>query len=210
MVLIFLSALTVGFSGAMMPGPLLTYTINQSLIYGPRSGVLITLGHALLELVLMILIFFGLDIVLKSIAAQIIIGILGGLLLIYTGIDMILNSIKNKTSIQMGQNKGASKNMLLSGIVISATNPYFLLWWAVIGLGFVIKSYDSLGYFGVGVYYAGHVLADFIWYGAISFIVGSTRKFIKEKPYRILIFILGCLIIFFGGSFLLNAIKSLI
>lgn len=210
MIFIFLSALTVGFSGAMMPGSLLTYTINQSLIYGPRSGVIITLGHALLELILLILIFLGLDIFLKSSAAQIIIGILGGLLLIYMGIDMILKSIKNKVSIQLDNKKADMKNLFLSGIIVSATNPYFLLWWAVIGLGFVINSYDSLGYLGVGIYYVGHVSADFIWYGIISAIVGTTRKFIKEKPYRILIVILGCSLIFFGSSFLYNAIKSLI
>lgn len=210
MILIFLSALTVGFSGAMMPGPLLTYTINQSLTCGPRSGVIIALGHALLELVLIILVFLGLDIVLKSSAAQIIIGILGGLLLIYTGSDMILRSVKNKVSIQLNNKKADMKNLLFPGIAISATNPYFLLWWAVIGLGFVMQSYDSLGYMGVVVYYIGHISADFMWYGIISVIVGTTRKFIKEKPYRTLLIILGCLIVFFGGSFLYNAISKLI
>ncbi len=89
MLLVFISALFVGFSGAMMPGPLLTYTIQQSLSSGPRSGFIITLGHVFLELVLIVFIFLGLDIILQSETAQIIIGFLGGLLLLYMGIDMI-------------------------------------------------------------------------------------------------------------------------
>lgn len=210
MILIFLSALAVGFSGAMMPGSLLTYTLKQSLSAGPRSGFIITLGHALLELVLIVLIFLGFDMVLQSQAAQIAIGIVGGILLIYMGIDMIVQSAKKKISVEMGQTKTNSKSMFLSGIAVSATNPYFLLWWAVIGLGFVMQSYQTSGYLGVGVYYIGHIAADFIWYGAISIIVGKTRKFMKEKPYRIIIIILGAVLIFFGGRFIYGVVAILV
>lgn len=208
--MIFLSALAVGFSGAMMPGSLLTYTIRQSLSAGPRSGFIIALGHALLELMLIILIFLGFDAILQSDTAQIIIGIVGGALLIYMGIDMIINSARNKISVQMEPGKANAKGMFFSGIVISAANPYFLLWWAVVGLSFVMQSYNSLGFLGVGIYFLGHIAADFIWYGLISVIVGTTRKFIKEKPYRIVIAILGGLLIFFGGRFIYGAIESLL
>lgn len=207
---IFFSALVVGFSGAMMPGSLLTYTIRQSLARGPVSGFIIILGHALLELVLLILIFLGLNIVLKSEAAQIIIGIAGGLTLAYMGADMIVKSIKNKVSVYTDGEKSGKGSMVLSGALISAANPYFLLWWAVIGLGFVMKSYETLGAAGVIVYYAGHISADFIWYGAVSVIVGTTRKFIKQTPYRVIIAALGGLLIFFGGSFVYGAVIKLI
>ena len=209
MAAIFFSALAVGFSGAMMPGSLLTYTIRQALSAGPRSGFIITLGHAALELVLLILIFLGLDIVLQSIIAQIVIGLLGGALLIYMGIDMIVSSAKNKVSVQMDGEKAAAKSMFFSGIVISATNPYFLLWWAVIGLGFVMQAYSVLGYLGVILYFLGHILADFIWYGAISIFVGTTRRFLKPTLYRIIIAILGALLVFFGGNFIYGAVVQI-
>lgn len=208
MFLLFLSALTIGFSGAIMPGSLLTYTIRKSLSAGPRAGFIITAGHAILELLLIILIFLGFDTVLQSDTAQFLISIIGGTLLIYMGIDMILGSIRNTVSVHMDDNDPKAGGMFLSGIVISATNPYFLLWWAVIGLGFIMQSYNSYGLLGVAIYYIGHICADFIWYGLVSTIVGTTRKFIKEKPYRIIIFILGCLLIFFGGKFVYTAIFS--
>lgn len=137
MAFIFFYALTVGFSGSMMPGPLLTYTLKQSLSAGPRSGFIIIAGHAILELALVVVIFIGFDTILKSFAAQIAIGIVGGALLIYMGMGMILQSAKNKVSLQTDEKETGGRGMLVSGIVISAANPYFLLWWAAIGLGFL-------------------------------------------------------------------------
>lgn len=211
MLVIFSSALAVAFSGAMMPGPLLTYTIRQSLNTGPHSGFIIIIGHAVLEIILIAFIFMGFDIILQSDAAQISIGITGGLLLIYMGSDMIFSSLKNKVKIELDDNNNSStKNLLLSGFVISAANPYFLLWWAVIGLGFLIQAYKSFGAPGVFVFYIGHISADFIWYGLVSIIVGTTRKFIKENLYRVIIVLLGGLLVFFGGSFLYKAILALV
>ncbi len=210
MVPLFLSALMVGFSGAMMPGSLLTYTLRQSLSAGPKSGFIIILGHALLELALIVCIFLGLDIALKSNIAQTVIGLLGGALLSYMGVDMIVKAARKQLFISMDSGRDSAKSMLISGALISAANPYFLLWWAVIGLGFLLEAYRAYAVFGVAVYFVGHILADFLWYGLISVVVGTTRKFIKDTPYRIMIMLLGGLLIFFGARFFINAVSTLV
>jgi threonine/homoserine/homoserine lactone efflux protein len=207
---IFFTAFVMALSGAMMPGPLLTYTIRQSLNAGPYSGFIIIAGHALLEILLIALIFLGFDIILQSNAAQIGIGIIGGLLLIYMGSQMIISSWKKKVQIVLDQNQVSSRNMFFSGIVLSTTNPYFHLWWVIIGLGFLIQAYQSFGTTGVMMFYIGHILADFLWYGFISIVIGTTRKFINDKLYRLVIVLLGCLLIFYGGSFIYKAILLLI
>ncbi|HOV70501.1 MAG TPA: LysE family transporter [Clostridia bacterium] len=210
MALTFFYALTIGFSGAMMPGPLLTYTIRQSLTYGSRAGFIITAGHSLLEIILLILIFMGFNTVLQSPAAQIGIGIAGGALLCWMGFSMIYSAYKNKLTIDTAGSIKSHGNMLLSGAVISASNPYFLLWWAVIGLSILMQAYNTFGFAGVAVFFAGHFLADMSWYGLVSIIVGSTRRFIKQKPYRIIIAVLGCLLIFFGAQFAIKAIIEMV
>ncbi len=57
---IFASALVIGLSGAMMPGPLLTasigYTVERGFLAG---GPLLVLGHAILELALVALVLAG-------------------------------------------------------------------------------------------------------------------------------------------------------
>ncbi len=205
-----MSALAIGFSGAIMPGPLLTYTIRRSLSDGPRAGFIITAGHAVLELALIALIFLGFDMVLQSGAAQTGISLVGGGLLIFMGIKMILDAARNRVTVAADTDGAKSRGMFLSGIVISAANPYFLFWWAVIGLGYITRAYDSLGFIGVPVYYFGHIAADFIWYGLVSVVVGTTRRFIGLKPYRIIIALLGGVLVFFGGTFVYDAAARLI
>jgi len=209
MATIFLTALGLAFSGAIMPGPVLTYTIRQSLATGPKAGFVIMVGHAILEVLLIFLIFLGFDVILQSGAAQIAIGMVGGLLLIYLGASMLHGSIKNRVRIEVDGAGGRSGGMILSGFVISASNPYFLLWWAVIGLGFLLGAYRSNGFAGVAVFYLGHILADFIWYGLISTLIGRTRRFINEGVYRLVVAGLGILLVYFGGSFVFNAAASL-
>jgi threonine/homoserine/homoserine lactone efflux protein len=189
----------------MMPGPLLTYTIRQSLLRGPYSGLVIISGHALLEAVLIVLIFLGFDVILQSNSAQIFIGIAGGLLLVYMGADMVISAIKKRVAIAGGSENTKTGNMLLSGALISAANPYFILWWAIIGLGFLVQAYKLFGAPGVIVFFLGHILADYIWYGAISVITGKTRRFLSDYHYRMIIATLGAILVFFGGSFFYNA-----
>lgn len=209
MAMIFLSAVAVAFSGAVMPGPLLTYTIQQSLVCGPKAGPIIILGHALLEMAVIALIFLGFDIILQSNAAQVAIGLVGGIWLAFMGFGMILSAVKNTVKISM-DGKGGSRGMVVSGMVISAMNPYFLLWWAIIGLGFLLQAYQSFGLPGVAVYFVGHISVDFLWYGFISLLVGKTRRFISEKLYRVIIGVLGAVLVYFGLTFLIRAVQAVL
>lgn len=208
MLAIYITALTIGFSGAMMPGSLLTYTLKQSLAAGKRAGFVIVAGHALLELLLLILIFLGFDAVLRSDYAQISIGLVGGALLLFMGYDMIRGAVKNTLHVKTDGVSSKSGSLLLSGAVLSASNPFFLIWWAIVGLGLLTEAYKAFGIAGVCIFYIGHISADFIWYGTISVIVGTTRKFIPEKPYRIMIALLGGVLLFFGGRFMYSAIAT--
>lgn len=210
MALLYFSALAVGFSGAMMPGSLLTYTIRQSLAVGPKAGFIVTAGHAILEFLLIILIFLGFGSILQSSVAQTAIGLIGGALLLFMGADMIAGAIRNTVKVKTDGSGVLTRNLVWSGLAISAANPYFLLWWAIIGLGFIMKSYSAFGVLGVALYYLGHISADFVWYGFVSTVVGKTKQFIKETPYRVIIAGLGGLLIYFGGSFLFSAIGKVV
>ena len=205
MVQVFLQSMLIGYSGAMMPGSLLTYAINKSIKSGPYTGLLISIGHLLLELVIVIMLLTGTGSFLATDTAQMIIGVLGGLLLILLGINMIKDSYQNKISINLDAKvKNESKNLILGGFIISISNPYFVFWWAIIGLGLLLSSYTNFGVIGVIIFYIGHIIADVSWYSFISILISRTRKFINQRAYRIIIAILGFCLIGFGISFIIR------
>lgn len=211
MIQIFFKSLLIGYSGAMMPGPLLTYTVDKSIKSGPVTGVLISIGHSLLELVIVILLLSGAGIFLGTEAAQMVIGFLGGIVLVYFGINMIKDAYQNNISINIdAKTKKESRNLIAGGIIVSVSNPYFLFWWAIVGLGLLLSAYTSFGIIGVILFYFGHILSDISWYSIISVLVSRTRKFINQKVYRIVIAILGACLSGFGISFIADSVKLFI
>ncbi len=206
MLAIFAKSLLVGYSGAVMPGSLLAYVIDRSIRKGGNSGVLAAIGHALLELAVVIALILGADVLLTSNAAQIIIGIAGGTFLCWMAFTMIRDALKNKLIMETAAVTSKKDNPILKGAVLSGSNPYFLIWWAIIGLSLIVEAYAAFGIIGVLVFYIGHILADFTWYMLVSFGVSKTRKFIDPKVHRIITGVLGTVVLVLGFSFIVRAL----
>lgn len=96
---------------------------------------------------------------------------------------------------------------IMPGALLSASNPYFLLWWAVVGLGLILSAYQAFGLIGIALFYFGHISADLSWYGSISCLLAKSKNLLSNKLYQGLIMILGILLIIFGAGFLINALK---
>jgi threonine/homoserine/homoserine lactone efflux protein len=208
---VFFKSLLIGYSGALMPGSLLTYTLEKSIKTGAKAGFLISIGHALLELVLVFLIFLGVGKYLGTSTAQLVIGIVGGGVLVFFGVSMVKDIYLGRVNIDFKkQSDGKYGNIVVGGAVISASNPYFIIWWAAVGLGLMMNAYNSFGLIGVILFYFGHILADFSWYIFISTLVSKTRNFINLKIYKIIIVFLGICLIGFGVNFLVASVKILL
>ena len=79
LIFIFFTALFIGFSGAVVPGPLLSVTVNESLRRGISAGPLLIVGHALLEIVIIAGLVYGLSQILESPLVGGILGVWGAL-----------------------------------------------------------------------------------------------------------------------------------
>jgi threonine/homoserine/homoserine lactone efflux protein len=209
MISVFLKSLIIGYSGAVMPGTLFTYTVNKSIRHGVRSGLLVSVGHALLELVLVILIFAGAGKYLAADMVRAAVGLMGGVVLGYLGFGMIKDVYRNRISLDAKSSKNnRQENMLLAGVVLSASNPYFIIWWSVVGLALIMNSYNSFGIIGIAVFYIGHIISDISWFTFVSALISKTRHLISLKAYRVIIVILAACLIGFGASFLLSGIHA--
>lgn len=207
---LFVTAFIVGLSGAMMPGPLLTLTITESARRGFIAGPLIVLGHAILELILVLALLAGAAVYLSQPGVTRIISILGGGFLIYLGIITVRDILAGRVQLNNLEqpSSGTSRfHPVLGGALISLSNPYWSLWWATIGLSYLTLALQK-GFPGVTSFYAGHIMADLVWYSLIAAAIAGGRKFINQKIYSAILVFCGVFLVALGIYFLYGGFLS--
>ncbi len=183
-VFIFFTSFGIAFSGALMPGPLLSATISESVRRGPKTGPLFILGHGILEVILIAALFAGLAPLFTKEIVFTIIALAGGGFMIFMAAGMIKGL--PLLSLETAGIKPVKGNLILLGAGLSLANPYWLIWWATIGLGYILSA-GKLGISGIACFFIGHILADALWYTIVSTTVAKSRKLMSDRIYRILI-----------------------
>ena len=199
-VVLFFVSLWVAFSGAAMPGPLLTGCINQTVRRGFWAGPLMIVGHSLLELALIAGLILALRQILAHPVSKGIMALAGGVLLVTLGCGMIQGWRTRRLQLDADSSNARLGSPVWQGIILSLANPYWTIWWATVGLMMIDRAMAKGLVFAVSlpVFYVGHILGDFIWYGLISLIVTKGRRFLSDKAYRGVILGCGIFLIAFG------------
>jgi threonine/homoserine/homoserine lactone efflux protein len=100
-----------------------------------------------------------------------------------------------------------SQGQVLAGITMSLANPYWVLWWATIGLGYVLYC-RQFGIAGIVFFFSGHILADFLWYGFVSLAMAKGRHLLNDYLYRVLIGVCAGALVVFSGYFIYTGLKA--
>ena len=182
----------IGLTGALAPGPTLVATINASINGDWMTGLKVSLGHAIVELFIVILILLGLATVALP-YTSVIAGI-GGIALVAFGALTIAGS--RQATMCTSPIKPVA-NPYLAGLVTSAANPYFWIWWLSIGSAMVIAGLEG-GLILAGAFMIGHWTADTVWYTLVSSGVSRGRTFLSDTAYRKIMIFCGIFLILFG------------
>src|SRR3972149_8273938 len=209
---IFIRAMIGAFSGALVPGPMLTLVISSVARKGFWTSFFIVVGHSLLELVVVIGFFLGILKFLDNPLIAKIIGLLGGIFLLYMGIDIVVSIFKKKFTIdfksvleQRTITGKSTMTVIFKGILISLMNPYWFIWWISIGAAFLLKSV-KFNITGISSFYIGHIRADFIWYLFIGFLVNTGRRFFNQKIYNGILIACSIFLFYLGIRFIIEAV----
>ena len=202
---IFLSSFVIAFSGALMPGPLLTVTISESPRRGSVTGPLLIAGHGLLEMALVIAIFLGLAPLLSQPKVFVAIALSGAAILIWMALGMF--RALPRLSLASDRKGAAGHPLIVTGILMSLANPYWTVWWVTIGLGYILQSRQQ-GPWGVVFFFVGHILADFVWYTAVSTAVAKGRHVLTDRLYRQLTGVCAGFLVVFALYFLYAAWRA--
>ncbi len=205
---IFFISFITALSGALMPGPLLTVTIAQTARRGFVASVLLVIGHSILELMLVVGLWFGLGHFLKIRPVIGTITVVGGAMLLWMGWGMIRDARRGVLDIGLTASDGASpaktgilQNPVIAGMLVSISNPYWVIWWATIGLTF-FAALSQNAVTTIAAFYFGHITGDIVWYLALGMAVSTGRKLLNPKVYGMIVQACGVFLLFLGSSFL--------
>ena len=196
-------AVLISLSGVMAPGPVTAVTVGKG-SRSPHAGALVAVGHGMVEVPLMVAIFYGLGRLIALPNVKAVIGLVGGILLFAMGIEMLRSMNRAEVTARVSE-----RSSLVAGMLLSAGSPYFIVWWATVGAALIIRSVG----FGVGgflVFAFVHWLCDFVWYYFLSALSYKGGQFFGRVFQRVIFAVCGGALLFFAARFIIDAAGRLL
>ncbi|MBI4266759.1 MAG: LysE family transporter [Chloroflexi bacterium] len=197
---ILLSVVVISFSGVMMPGPMFAMALVKS-FKSPLAGVFISLGHAVIEVPIILVIYFGFARFFQDSLVQLVLSITGGGMISWLGIAMF----RARTGV-VHTGKDLPYNAFTAGILTTGLNPLFLLWWVTIG-SMLIMKFLGFGVTGLIIFTVVHWLCDLAWLTFVSVTVYKTRSLWGRKFQEGLFTACSLLLFGFGIWFIVSGVR---
>ena len=196
-----ITVITISVSGVMSPGPLFTANVAYGVKGGWKSGIKLAYGHTVVELPLVILLDIGAISLTTFPQFREYISILGAIsLFVFAGLQ--LRAVLKKSS----QGYSSRHGPFFIGVLLSALNPFFLIWWFTIGFKLITDALVLYSFVGIAIMFAFHIWMDYVWLGGVGFLSSRGKKIISAKNYRIFMIAISGILIYFGISFLTQSL----
>jgi len=194
------TVIVTSLSGVMAPGPMFAVTLAKSL-KSPWAGVLVSLGHAVVEVPLILLVYFGLARFFENEVVSLVLGVLGGGMIMWMGVSLF-----RARRAMAREGRDTTYNAFMAGILMSGLNPFFLVWWVTVGSLLLMNFLDAVGTWGLSLFIIVHWLCDLIWLSLVSVVIYRTRTFWGPKIQEWVFVALALVLLYFGGQFIVKGI----
>ncbi len=190
----------ISASGVMAPGPLFAATVSYGLREGTRAGFKMAIGHTIVEFPLVILLGIGVFSLESFPEFRTVISVLGAITLFVFATIQIRTTLRGKELVLSNLKQGP----LIAGIVFSALNPFFIIWWLAIGFKLISDAMSMWAFAGILIVFGLHIWMDFAWLGTVSFLSSKSSRILSNRNYKILMIGLSLMLIYFGITFLVD------
>jgi len=200
--LFLLYVAVISLTGVMLPGPMTAATVAKG-YRNKNAGALIALGHGVIELPLIAAMYLGVGHFLGLPAVVNGMYIAGGVALFYLGFRMFRTA--GDAPDQAG---GLPASSVVTGIVVTGTNPAFYVWWATVGAALIVGAarFGTIGVILLGVV---HWPCDLAWSEFLSAGTFKSRKWWTGKVQRIVFSVCALILLGFGAWFVFSGLSNL-
>jgi threonine/homoserine/homoserine lactone efflux protein len=198
-------------SGVISPGPL----FFANLVYGSKqgiySGIKMAYGHTIVELPLIIILASGLSafssITTSNLVSKLI-SLSGGIvILVFSAVQIVAFLKKKNGEKNIYFNTDNKKDPFIIGSILSALNPFFILWWLTAGLKLISDSLELYGFaMGIIVVFSFHIWMDYSWLAITAHLISRGTLIFRSKYYPILLLALNAALIYYGIYFIVTGL----
>lgn len=195
-----LVVIVISVSGVMSPGPLFAANVFYGLKGGTKAGLKMAYGHTIVELPLVILLgigAFSLETIPEFRTYIAIIGAIG--LFVFAGIQL-KQIFKNRVDIINEPKHGP----FLAGILLSALNPFFIIWWLTIGFKLISDALIIWSFWGILIMFGLHIWMDYVWLSSTALVSSRISKILSNRSFKFLVVGLSVILVYFGITFLID------
>jgi threonine/homoserine/homoserine lactone efflux protein len=198
-------------SGVISPGPL----FFANLVYGSKqgiySGIKMAYGHTIVELPLIIILASGLSAFSSITTSNLIsklISLSGGIvILVFSAVQIVAFLKKKNGEKNIYFNTDNKKDPFIIGSILSALNPFFILWWLTAGLKLISDSLELYGFaMGIIVVFSFHIWMDYSWLAVTAHLISRGTLIFRSKYYPILLLALNAALIYYGIYFIVTGL----
>jgi threonine/homoserine/homoserine lactone efflux protein len=226
--------IVLSMSGVLSPGPLFLANIIYGSKQGYYAGIKIANGHMAVELLLIILSslsIFGLSHFSVGPVALRVVGMIGGIAIILFSVVQISNVVKRirntgdtintnnkskKLAIGHGSNylffldkinRRIDRGPLVVGIIFTAMNPFFVIWWLTVGIKLISDTIYLFGIVeGVFLLFLFHIWMDYAWLALTAYLISKGWSIVKMRSYHLFMVCINIVLISYGFYFLVTNI----
>ena len=198
-------------SGVISPGPLFFANLVYGSKQGINSGIKMAFGHTIVELPLIIILASGLStfssITTSNLVSKLI-SLSGGIvILVFSAVQIVAFLKKKNGEKNIYFNTDNKKDPFIIGSILSALNPFFILWWLTAGLKLISDSLELYGFaMGIIVVFSFHIWMDYSWLAVTAHLISRGTLIFRSKYYPILLLALNAALIYYGIYFIVTGL----
>lgn len=194
---IILNKILLGISLAAPIGPLNAEMIKRGLTNGFWAAFSVRLGGSISNSIFLLIIYFGLEQLVKMPALIFSIHAVGEIVLIYMGITTIIKTYSTTSITKIKFTKKFNNNYnitqgILTGIILSATSPIAIMFWLT---SFPVSVSNDKSSLAINFFV---IFGATFWGGLISCLLHFSSKIINAVTLRIVSVLSGLILIYFG------------
>jgi threonine/homoserine/homoserine lactone efflux protein len=194
-----LTIVGISLSGVMAPGPITAAALTAG-SRNRHAGAWICAGHVAIELPIIVLVALGLGSLWQSTQIRAGIGFVGGLLLLMMGLQLLASFRKSATD----STEPIQRHPFWIGIFLSGANPYFLLWWATVGVTLTSQALE-FSILALVLFACVHWMCDLGWLEVLSFAGFKGSEAFGARSQKAISFVCAVMLLGFGLKFVYDA-----